>query len=375
VVDGVQLGAAVAITAGAPTTINNAVSQYVLGTSATRTAGTVNGYISGNRALTAAEHLALYRNGIAEADKWGSQTPIYTSDFSAGVDSWSGFSADVQVTGNTDSIDGEDDWLKVERINSVGLDYISRATGFTAYKHNSISFKVYNNAGSGFTHFAGYKGSGSRVSGVFAVAEGASGTLAMSHVNTSELTSVTSIYISPCDVSGNMITNAAVGSLWYVKNINAYNSGATLALEPGGFQPAPGQCLDSSSNKLHAMQPATGSSLTRFKKDFEYRWTNTWTASSAAQYVGGLNQAVLSADHVITTIHTQATVTTDVENLTLGDGSDADRFVTAFTPSATRTPQTVAAQNDGTNLKLVYTPAAEATMTVETIIRGFIWEQ
>ena len=122
------------------------------------------------------------------------------------------------------------------------------------------------------------------------------------------------------------------------------------------------------------MQPATGSSLTRRKKDFEYRWTNTWTASSAAQYVGGLNQAVLSADHFITDVITQATVTTDVENLTLGDGSDADRFVTAFAPSATRTKQTIAAQNDGTNLKLVYTPAAEATMTVETIIRGFIWE-
>ena len=151
-------------------------------------------------------------------------------------------------------------------------------------------------------------------------------------------------------------------------------TGATLILEPEGIQPAPGQWLDSSTNKLHAMQPATGSSLTRYKKDFEYRWTNTWTASSAAQYVGGLNQAVLSADHFITDVITQATVTTDVENLTLGDGSDADRFVTAFAPSATRTKQTIAAQSDGTNLKLVYTPAAEATMTVETIIRGFIWE-
>ncbi|MFA5324219.1 MAG: hypothetical protein WC373_16210, partial [Smithella sp.] len=76
----------------------------------------------------------------------------------------------------------------------------------------------------------------------------------------------------------------------------------------------------------------------------------------------------------ITDIITQATVTTDVKNLELGDGSAVAKFVAAFAPSATRTKQTIAAQNDGTNLKLVYTPAAEATMTVETIIRGFIWE-
>jgi hypothetical protein len=168
--------------------------------------------------------------------------------------------------------------------------------------------------------------------------------------------------------------NNVADDLLYVKNIVITQLGATLALTPEGIQPAPGQWLDSSSNKLHAMLPATGSSLTRYKKDFEYRWTNTWTASSAAQYVGGLNQAVLSADHFITDVITQATVTTDVENLELGDGSAVAKFVAAFTPSATRTKQTVAAQNDGTNLKLVYTPAAEATMTVETIIRGFIWE-
>jgi hypothetical protein len=376
VVDGVQLGDAVAITAGAPTTINNAVSQYVLGTSATRTAGTINGYISGNRALTAAEHLALYRNGIAFADKWGSQTEIYTSDFSAGVDGWAkGDSSNMTITGNTDSIDGEDDWLKVERINTTGRCDIDRVWTVNSTKKYNITIKIHNPVGSALTYFS--VSNGAYFDGYYtAIAVPAGTTVTTSVLATDKLgaSSGATLTISPASSNGNRNMSITAGQIYYIKNVVVYPAGATLALEPPGIQPSPGQWLDSSTNKLHALQPAAGSSLTRYKKDFEYRWTNTWTASSAAQYVGGLNQAVLSADHFITDVITQATVTTDVENLTLGDGSAADKFVAAFTPSATRTKQTVAAQNDGTNLKLVYTPAAEATMTVETIIRGFIWE-
>jgi hypothetical protein len=357
VVDGVQLGDAVAITAGAPTTVNNAVSQYVLGTSATRTAGTVNGYISGNRALTAAEHLALYRNGIAESDKWGSQTwngitNTVDSDFS-GAGNWYG-------TGNhTVTITGGEMQVVASgaggtSANATVLDY-SNFTIPSSGKNSNFQFQARISTGTGTLYYRTHCGTTGTVS----------------------LTSTMQTYdisLKSTGIEDHLYFSLSEAGTFYIDNVKIIETGATLALEPEGIQPNPGQWLDSSTNKLHAMQPATGSSLTRRKKDFEYRWTNTWTASSAAQYVGGLNQAVLSADHFITDIITQATVTTDVENLTLGDGSDADRFVTAFAPSATRTKQTVAAQNDGTNLKLVYTPAAEATMTVETIIRGFIWE-
>jgi len=67
------------------------------------------------------------RNGIAEADKWGSQTPVYTSDFSAGADSWTTI-ANAAVTGNTDSINGSDNWLKVEKTVADGSMYIKRNT-------------------------------------------------------------------------------------------------------------------------------------------------------------------------------------------------------------------------------------------------------
>jgi hypothetical protein len=278
--DGVALGTKVALNADQLVDLGSPTANYIMGDAGSRSAGTTHHAYLYNRALTAAEVLDLYRNGISESDKWGSQTEQTSGTLVVGkkyrINNW--------IT--------DDDFTNVGGANVDGTEFTATGTTPTKWTNSSTVVEI----------------------------------------------------------------------------------GATLALTPEGIQPAPGQWLDASTNLLHAMQPATGSSLTRYKKDFEFRWTNTWTASSAAQYVGGLNQAVLSADHFITDVITQATVTTDVENLTLGDGSDADRFVTAFAPSATRTKQTIAAQNDGTNLKLVYTPAAEATMTVETIIRGFIWE-
>lgn len=153
--------------------------------------------------------------------------------------------------------------------------------------------------------------------------------------------------------------------------------GVTFWIPPEGIQPAPGQCLDSSGNKLHAMQPASGSSLIRYKKEFEFRSTNVWTASSAAQYIGGFNQNVLTSKHMITSIVSRMTVNTDDENITIGDGSDADYYVTDVAPTAAPLIHTIAAGhnlNDGTNLKLVVTPAAEATMTIEFIVKGIILE-
>ena len=73
-VDGVVLGTQQ--TAANPGTVSSAAVLYVLGTSAVRTEGVCYFYTSYNRALTAAEVLDLYRNGINEVDKWGSQTTL-----------------------------------------------------------------------------------------------------------------------------------------------------------------------------------------------------------------------------------------------------------------------------------------------------------
>jgi hypothetical protein len=331
--------------------VTNTQDMYTGGTSAARYAMTVFDTYNFNRALTAAEVLDLYRNGIAEADKWGSQTSL--------------------VTGDNSTFASDTGWWSKEATVSIAdgvAHFVDAANAGSGLNRNSVTFLLPSKRYRVIYTISNYVKGGIRVDpgGVAAV--------------TNPTRSANGTYTEDFEVasSGNgKIYFSGIGAgltTLDIDNVTIYQIGATLALESEGIQPAPGQCLDSSSNKLHAMQPAAGSSLTRYKKDFEYRWTNTWTASSAAQYVGGLNQAVLSADHFITDIITQATVTTDVENLELGDGSAVAKFVAAFAPSATRTKQTIAAQNDGTNLKLVYTPAAEATMTVETIIRGFIWE-
>lgn len=188
-------------------------------------------------------------------------------------------------------------------------------------------------------------------------------------------TNVASIVSGTINTDGCIFVATGTTPTTWTNSSSLRRTGATLIISADNAQPAPGQILDSSGNKLHAMQPATGSSLTQPKNTFEFRWTNTWTASSAAQYIGGVNRAVLTAKHFIESIVSKTTVTTDVKNIEIGDGSDADRFVATVTPTAAPLVHTLANRvSDGTNLKLVVTPAAEATMTIEFIVRGFLLE-
>jgi len=156
-------------------------------------------------------------------------------------------------------------------------------------------------------------------------------------------------------------------------NFTLVEIGTTLALEPEGIQPAPGQWLDSSTNKLHAMQPATGSTLIRPKRDFEIRWTNTWAGTHEAQYIGGVNQAVLPTNCYITSIIGVVAGAT-IEDIIVGDGSDTDRWVTITTLLAAGTTAfTVAnAISDATNYKMVVDPDAIFTGTIAWTVRGII---
>ena len=339
----------VTITAASPPTLTNAFNLYISGSDSARYASGTRGFSTFNRALTAAEVLSLYRNGISFADKWGSQTSI--------------------ITGNDSTFAGASNWANTGSIASYD-ETTGGVLTITANSANQYCDLPVANA----TTVIGKKYRLTYTSASLTSTWTIKDFTRTQTIGTISTAATVSVEFTATTTGGLSLVAVANDSSVVLDNFLLYEIGATLALESEGIQPSPGQCLDSSSNKNHGMQPAAGSSLARTKKDFEYRWTNTWSASSAAQYVGGLNQAALSVDHFITSIVTQATVTTDVENLELGDGSAVAKFVAAFTPSATRTSQTVAAQNDGTNLKLVYTPAAEATMTVETIIRGFIWE-
>jgi hypothetical protein len=282
-VDGV-LSKTVVIPAGTPASATNTGVFQIFGYSTARYAGTTHHAYTFNRALTAAEELSRYRNGVAPQHRRASQTALTSGTLLAGQE----YTIDTFVAG--------DDFSNIATvvsgtINTTGCIFVATGTTPTTWT-NSSSLRA---------------------------------------------------------------------------------TGATLILEPEGIQPAPGQWLDSSSNNLHALQPATGSSLTRSKRDFTIKWTNTWAGTHEAQYIGGVNQAVLPANCYIESIIGVITGAT-IEDIIIGDGSDTDRWVAATTGLAAGTVSFTLANriSDGTNYKLVVDPDANFTGSIAFTIRGII---
>ena len=173
------------------------------------------------------------------------------------------------------------------------------------------------------------------------------------------------------NVSGAVFIATGTTPTTWTNSSSLRRVGATLALLPEGMQPAPGQCLDE-ANGNHGLQPPSGSSLVRPMSTFELRYTNTWTGSGLAQYIGGA-QDILPDGAYITEIIGVITGAT-VEDIIIGDGSDTDRWVTITTGLATGTVSFTIANHvsDGTNRQMIVDPDASATMSIAWIIRGFI---
>ena len=359
-VNGVQLGDAVAITAGVPTNLSNNEPLYLATLS---TSGTPSVYrydevthscIVYNRALTAAEVLGLYRNGIAYADKWGSQTLLNTSTIinhpAAPYDTLDGAS----ITGFHVVDDGGD--TGVGRINNV----VNYALG----KKFRVEFDLVLTSGTAPFYAPTVSAGG-------AIVTGASAQLAIAGHNSYEFTvgaDAPTGYFSWYNVS--------TATEYTVSNFSFVKIGATFALESEGIQPNPGQWLDSSSNKLHAWQPATGSSLTRYKNTFEIRGINTWAGTHGAQSVTMLtdaSRAMLPANCYIDEIIGVVAGTT-IEDIIVGDGSDTDHWVATTTGLAAGTVSFTIANHisDGTNMEMVVDPDSNFTGTITWTIRGHI---
>jgi hypothetical protein len=136
------------------------------------------------------------------------------------VDGWSAAVGDVNIalTGNTDAINAENDWLKVERTSTVGRMDIQRtaeeaAPGAT----RRIRYRVYNPPGSALTHFIASFG-GSLGATPVAVAAGTAADLDLFYTYTGGVVSGT-FRVQPCDPSGVNLQTAPVGAIYYVKNI------------------------------------------------------------------------------------------------------------------------------------------------------------
>jgi hypothetical protein len=252
--DGVQLGASVAITAGSPTTVDNASSLYLDGSATTRIATSDNSALLYNRALSASEVLSLYNNGVAESDKGGSQTATYTSNFSAGAD---GFATglDSVVTGNIDSIAGVDNTLRIYAGAGSSYHSMARANTLILGKLYRYSYRYYIPSANTTckriidsitsTARAQVLDSWTTITGEFVAA-------------------ATSFAIIEANSAGSISftgANSVTDDLMYVEGIVFTQIGTTLRLEPEGI--SLGIWHDSSSNNLNASYPASGFSFTR----------------------------------------------------------------------------------------------------------------
>jgi hypothetical protein len=233
-INGVQCGASAVLSIDAtPDSTNCSTAFYCLGASTSRTAGTCSFAATYNRALTAAEVLDLYRNGINYADKWGSQTElindIHNRDFS-NTNEWS--------NNGLPSFNSTGDLSITANAAGQGAYLLSPYLPYTIGKKYRLSFDCANIVGTWSLRDA--------------VAGEVLGTISTNGAGQR-------IEFSPTAVTCNgiYIMSLASNSSGDFDNFSLVEIGATLALEPEGITGT--DWFDSSTNHLDAAYPTYGS--------------------------------------------------------------------------------------------------------------------
>ena len=202
-----------------------------------------------NRALSASDVTELITVGVNPADQWGTQTAVYTSDFSAGVDGWSQNigNALLTATGNIDGISGVNDTLRFSNTDTVSVGFqVRRTTTLVTTKRYRVSFDYFAETGSGLQFF-GFGFFGTRYdAGSSAVVENAWQT----GVSLEAVIPQTQLPISSFTTStGTVVSSFVAAKNVYFKNIVATRIGAIVDLD---FTVGTGyQAPDRSTNNLH----------------------------------------------------------------------------------------------------------------------------
>lgn len=254
-IDGSILGTPVTVAATSNWTASDNGALNICGTNSSRNASTNSSVTLYNRALTSAEVLSLYQNGVATADKWGSQTAKYTSDFSADANGWTATRG--AVAGNIDAIGGENDWLRYTVDANLGAHLFKKTTILTAGKRFRVTLKYYipstNSNLDGF-EIRDDEGYSVTASGTYNTTDAAT-TITYDCATTLQGAS-TGISIYTKDGTDVSYQDAGGNDVIYIKTVSVYEIGATLDLEPAGIGAA--AWTDSSSNGLNASYPAAG---------------------------------------------------------------------------------------------------------------------
>lgn len=264
-----------------------------------------------NRALTASQVLDLCNNGVAETDKWGSLVAKYTSDFSAGVDSWT---ADFGAVNAPVTIGGISNALQQVADGGATQCRCYRAvSGMQIGKRYRLTYDLYIPA----------NGSGVRV-------------VWKSSTNVSLTGSVlptastwTSYSVEFTQTAGNGGIKAQLrtsgesdivttGDMFYLKNVVLTQIGSILSpdLTLGVGYQAP----DLSTNKYNGVITTTGVSHVKAKRSGQIRTT---TNTSGNQQI--LAQVCLPTNAIITSIVAYSTGTPSVY---VGNVSAGNQLVT-----------------------------------------------
>ena len=292
------------------------------------------------RALSASEVVDLANKGVSEADKWGSLTAKYTSDFSAGADSFT--SINGTVTGNVDGIGGQNDNLSYYGDATVGNHAVTRSTAiFTVGKRYRVSYSYYlPSTNTNLKKLAAfYHGGASMESSLNSVTD--AWTTISFEINGVPSAAGSGIAFYGY-TSGNSLSFACATSppydLFYVRGITVTEIGCLL--DPDLSVGVGYQVPDRSSNNYHGVVSATGTSWTLAQRRGQLRVTSNTNGNQ--QLLG--SQVCLPTNAIITSIigYTTGTPTIKIGNVSAGSQLVASVAMSAstyqsFTVAATTT--------------------------------------
>jgi len=379
-VNGLQLGDSVAIPAGTPTTVSNAVNLQISGYSAIRTASDTTNAIIYNRALSAAEVLSLCVNGPARADLGASQVARYTSDFSVGTDSFTDRFGST-LAGNIDGIGGEDDWLRITVASTGSARSFRRNLEglIRAVSKRRLALRMYvpssNATLRGLLPYWATDATADTTVSVLPVCRPDLDTVTDYVLeNTNDASTATQMRFWFVPANGSINSSVTAGDVVYIKIVQAFDAGITGQWNAENAQSDTGQIFDSSGNGNHALLPAAGATVIPAKTaDCKVRGKLTWTASSTAQDVVGVNQAIIPTNGVwqpTFMIRSSGSITVHI-----GDGSSATRYGSAVALVAGVNIVTpLLRTHDGTNRRLVITPTGSSTATINVLAKYDIVE-
>lgn len=286
-----------------------------------------------NRALSASEVITLANQGVQEADKWGSLTAAYTSDFSATAspnpqNNWTALAG--TVTGDIDGIGSPstDDTLRYWA-DGTSANHGPRITtvNLTANKRYKVAWSYFIPSGNtNLKRVAIYGQSGATFSGSVVQTVTGTWTDVVSEGYLASTQGISFLGLTSASSVAWVGANSVTDDLLYIKNVVITPIGSILDadLSAGvGYQ-----VPDRSSNKYHGVVSATGTSWTLAQRRGQVRAT---TNTSGNQQI--FSQVSLPTNAIITSIvgYTTGTPTVKVGNVSAGSQLVASVAMSAST--------------------------------------------